>query len=56
MNLLHIDFPDHGIDEDGITHYWKDVPVLKYKVEGRPLPKGMSKCVVGFIVRKRNRG
>lgn len=28
------------------------VPRLKYKVQGRPLPKGMSKCIVGFIVTK----
>lgn len=29
------------------------IPDITFKVTGRPLPKGMSKCIVGFIVRKR---
>lgn len=31
----------------------KNIPNITFKVTGRPLPKGMSKCIVGFIVRKR---
>lgn len=29
------------------------IPSFTGKVTGRPLPKGMSKCIVGFIVSKR---
>lgn len=29
------------------------IPSKRYKVQGRPLPKGMSKCIVGFYVSKK---
>lgn len=34
---------------------WDELAKLKYKVVGRPLPKGMSKCIVGFVVTKRRK-
>ena len=32
---------------------WSGVPNIKIKVTGRPLPKGMSPCIVGFVVSRR---
>lgn len=31
------------------------IPQRRYTVQGRPLPKGMSPCIVGFIVTQRRK-